>query len=156
MQPTPTLLAVPNVSEGRDPALIEALSEALAGAGDVRLLDHHVDPDHDRSVFTLAGPPRQLVEAVMAMAAVAVRELDVMGGERGAHPRVGALDVAPIVYLDLAARGAACAAALLLAERLGYELEIPVFLYGALGGGRTRAELRRGGAAGLAARIAER
>jgi glutamate formiminotransferase / 5-formyltetrahydrofolate cyclo-ligase len=63
----------------------------------------------------------------------------------GAHPRVGAVDVAPIVYLDPAHRGAAIAEALVLADRIGHELEVPVYLYGDLAGGRTRAELRRGG-----------
>jgi glutamate formiminotransferase len=61
--------------------------------------------------------------------------------------------VAPIVYLDDAARGAACAEALVLADKLGGELSLPVFLYGALGGGRTRAQLRRGGPEALAQRI---
>jgi glutamate formiminotransferase/glutamate formiminotransferase/formiminotetrahydrofolate cyclodeaminase len=80
-------------------------------------------------------------------------------GEAGQHPHVGALDVVPIVYLDLAARGAAAAAALVVADRIGEELQIPVFLYGELSaseraGGRTRAELRRGGIALLAQRIA--
>ena len=63
----------------------------------------------------------------------------------GAHPRVGVVDVAPIVYLDRAQRGAAIAEALVLADRIGHELEVPVYLYGDLAGGRTRAELRRGG-----------
>ncbi len=71
----------------------------------------------------------------------------------GIHPRVGAIDVAPIVYLDDADRGAACAEALVLADLLGEQLELPVFLYGELAGGRTRAELRRGGLPGLAERI---
>ena len=63
----------------------------------------------------------------------------------GAHPRVGAVDVAPIVYLRPEDRGAAVAEALVLADRLGHELQVPVYLYGDLAGGRTRAELRRGG-----------
>ena len=69
------------------------------------------------------------------------------------HPRVGVLDVAPIVHLTAAQRGAAAASALVLADELG-QLGLPVFLYGALAGGRTRAQLRRGGPAGLAARMA--
>lgn len=68
----------------------------------------------------------------------------------GAHPRVGAVDVAPIVYLDRSRRGAAIAEALVLADRLGHELEVPVYLYGDLAAGRTRAELRRGGVERLA------
>jgi glutamate formiminotransferase len=66
---------------------------------------------------------------------------------------VGLLDVAPVVYLDAERRGAACAEALVLADRLGHEAGLPVFLYGELAGGRSRAELRRGGCEGLAGRV---
>src|ERR1039458_6575535 len=72
----------------------------------------------------------------------------------GIHPRVGAIDVAPIVYRSDADRGAACAEALVLADLLGDQLQLPVFLYGILADGRTRAQLRRGGPATLAQRIA--
>src|SRR5207302_8039457 len=121
-----------------------------------RLLDVHSDPDHHRSVYTLAGAPRVLAEALVRGGAMAVREIDVMSGSQpsGQHPHVGALDVVPIVYLDEGARGAACAEALLVADRIGSELEVPVFLYGELAAGRSRAELRRGGAPGLQARMA--
>jgi glutamate formiminotransferase len=146
---SPTLLAVPNVSEGRDPAAIEA----IAGAFDGRLLAIHSDPDHHRSVFTLAGAPGELAATVANGAAEVVRRID-LSRHAGVHPRVGALDVAPIVYLSDAHRGAACAEALVLADLLADRLELPVFLYGSLAGGRTRAELRRGGPARLADRIA--
>lgn len=159
--PTPILLAVPNVSEGRDAGVIAAVEHALAGKSDVvRLLDRHSDADHNRSVFTLAGPPGALADAVLRAAAVAVQRIDVMDARSddasvpGQHPHVGALDVAPIVYLDRESRGAACAEALVVADRIGVELEVPVFLYGELGGGRMRAELRRGGTRGLAQRMA--
>jgi glutamate formiminotransferase len=132
-----TLLAVPNVSEGRDSDAIRVIGDAF----DARLLDVHSDPDHHRSVFTLAGEPGQLASAVLNGAREAVARIDVRR-HGGAHPRVGAIDVAPIVYLDDADRGAASAEALVLADLLGKELRLPVFLYGALAGGRTRAELR--------------
>ncbi len=144
----PVLLAIPNVSEGRDVAAIEAIGAAF----DARLLDIHSDPDHHRSVFTLAGRPGSLAAAVAQGAAEVVRRID-LGRHVGIHPRVGAIDVAPIVYLDPADRGAACAEALVLADRLGEEVGLPVFLYGELAGGRARAELRRGGPARLAERI---
>jgi glutamate formiminotransferase / 5-formyltetrahydrofolate cyclo-ligase len=143
-----TLLAIPNVSEGRDQAAIGAIADAF----DARLLDVHTDPDHHRSVFTLAGDPGALAEAVVSGVAAAIRRVDLTAHE-GIHPRVGAVDVAPIVYLDTGDRGAACAEALVLGDRLGHELELPVFLYGELAQGRTRAELRRGGPAKLAERI---
>jgi glutamate formiminotransferase len=135
------LLAVPNFSEGRDPAVLDALG-AACGSG---LIHSSADADHNRSVFTVAGEPGALAETVVAAARVAVERID-LTRHAGVHPRVGAIDVAPIVYLTDAERGAACAEALVLADRLGHELALPVYLYGALAGGRTRAELRRAGA----------
>ena len=146
-----TLLAVPNVSEGRDSSVIESVAGALRSHA--RLLDVHSDPDHHRSVFTLAAPPGQLAEAVLRGAQQALTSIDVTA-HQGVHPRIGAIDVAPVVYLDPRARGAACAEALVLADLLGAELGLPVFLYGALAGGRTRAQLRRGGPGELRRRIA--
>ena len=131
---------MPNVSEGRDAATIAAVARAFQAAG-ARLLDVHSDPDHNRSVFTMAGEPGALAEAVLAGAREALARVDLARHE-GVHPRVGVVDVAPIVHLDAAQRGAACAEALVLADLLGEE--VPVYLYGALAGGRTRAELRRG------------
>lgn len=139
------LLAVPNVSEGRDSAALAAIGQAF-GEG---LLDVHSDPDHHRSVFTLAGRPGELWPHVLAGARATIERVDLRRHE-GVHPRVGAIDVAPVVYLEEVDRGAACAEALVLAEELG-GLGLPVYLYGLLGGGRTRAELRRpGGLDGLA------
>jgi glutamate formiminotransferase/glutamate formiminotransferase/formiminotetrahydrofolate cyclodeaminase len=170
----PILLAVPNVSEGRDARAIAAIGRAFTSG--VQLLDVHADGDHHRSVFTLAGRPGVLADALLRGAAAAVARIDVMSGparaERGngrarageareavgVHPHVGAVDVVPLVYLDAGARGAACAEALVVADRIGLEQGVPVFLYGELTGdgrsARTRAQLRRGGAAGLARRMA--
>jgi glutamate formiminotransferase len=143
------LLAVPNVSEGRDPEVLAAIGRAFADGG-ARVLDVHTDPDHHRSVFTLAGEPGRLAGAVLAGARAAVERIDLTAHD-GVHPRVGAMDVAPIVHLDEATRGAAVAEALVLADRLGDELALPVYLYGVLAGGRTRAQLRRpGGLDGVA------
>ncbi len=150
-----TLLAVPNVSEGRDRTAVTAIGAAFASQG-VRLLDTHSDADHHRTVFTLAGPPAALGDALLrgARAALGWIELDQRAAsEIGQHPHVGAIDVVPLIYLDRAARGAACAEALVVADRIGEELGVPVFIYGALANGRSRAELRRGGPARLAARI---
>jgi glutamate formiminotransferase len=145
-----TLLAVPNISEGRDRALVAEIAEAF----DARRLNLHSDPDHHRSVVTIAGRPGDLASAVLHGARAAVERLDI-STHQGIHPRVGVVDVAPIVYLADGDRGAACAEALVLGDLLGDELELPVFLYGALGGGLTRAELRRGGPDQLARRIAD-
>jgi glutamate formiminotransferase len=144
-----TLLAYPNVSEGRDPDVIAAVADAFGLA----LLDQHSDPDHHRTAYTLAAGPGQLATAVLAGAGEAVRRITI-DRHQGVHPRVGAIDVAPVVYTAAADRGAAAAEALVLADRLADELELPVLLYGALGGGRTRADLRRGGPTELARRLA--
>lgn len=152
----PPLLAVPNVSEGRDLALVDALAGAFVAGAGARLLDVHRDADHNRSVFTLAGEQGGLSAAVLRGARLTVERVDVIRGptarERGEHPHVGALDVAPVVYLDAAARGAACAEALALAHEIG-ALGVPVLLYGELAQGRARADLRRGGVSALARRL---
>jgi glutamate formiminotransferase len=145
------LEAVPNFSEGRERASIDALVEALARHAD--LVDLHIDSDHNRSVYTLFGDESELIEALVAAVKVAREHIDLSAHE-GVHPRVGAADVVPIVYLRPDDAGRARAAALELAGRIGSELELPVFLYGELAGGRTLAELREGGASGLERRIA--
>jgi glutamate formiminotransferase len=164
----PTLLAVPNVSEGRDRETIAAIGAAFVdGAADrVRLLDVHSDGDHHRSVFTIAARPGDLADALLRGIRVAVERIDVVTRastrdptRAGQHPHVGAVDVAPLVYLDPATLGAACAEALVVADRIGEELDVPVLIYGELSGSdadseRTRAQLRRGGISRLAARMA--
>jgi glutamate formiminotransferase len=145
---TATLLAYPNVSEGKDQVTIDRIAQAFGDA----LLDVHSDIDHHRSAYTLAGRPGELANAVVRGARAAVASIGIDAHE-GVHPRVGAVDVAPIIYLNEEDRGAAAAEALVLADSLAAELQLPVFLYGALAGGRTRAELRRGGPAELQRRI---
>jgi glutamate formiminotransferase len=145
------LLTIPNVSEGRDEAAIAAIGEALCSTG-APLLDIHSDPDHHRTVYTLAGATGQLVPALVAGARACQEHID-LRRERGRHPHVGALDVAPFVFLDNGRRGAACAAALVAAEEIG-RAGLPVFLYGVLAGGRTRHDIRRGGLRALAERVA--
>jgi len=142
------LVAVPNVSEGRDEDALDAIGAAFGAHAEV--LHRSADPDHHRAVFFLAGAPGELHRALAAGAVEAAARIDLTRHD-GLHPRVGALDVAPVVYLDDAQRGAAIAEALLAADAIG-AAGIPVFLYGELAGGRTRAELRKGGPEGLAAR----
>jgi glutamate formiminotransferase len=136
------LESVPNFSEGRDRATIDALAEALGSRA--RLLDVHSDEDHNRSVFTLVGSAEELVEALLAGIACARERIDLRRHE-GAHPRIGAADVVPIVPLSELDADAARATALRLAERVGDELGLPVFLYGELGGARGPAFFRKGG-----------
>ena len=144
------LESVPNFSEGRDAGTIEALRSALAAHADV--LDVHSDPDHNRSVFTLVGDDTSLVEALLAGIACACERIDLRNHE-GAHPRIGAADVVPIVALDPEDRERARDCALRLADRIGAELGLPVFLYGDSAPDRGPAFYRRGGPAELQRRI---
>jgi glutamate formiminotransferase / 5-formyltetrahydrofolate cyclo-ligase len=148
--PGPLLECVPNVSEGRDASLIRRLATAAEGGG-ARLVDVHADVDHHRSVFTLAAAPGGLAAALAAGTEEALRRID-LSRERGIHPHVGVVDVVPVVHRTAADRGAACAEALVAGEEIG-RLGVPVLLYGSLAGGRTRAEIRRGGPAALAERL---
>ncbi|HEY8704531.1 MAG TPA: glutamate formimidoyltransferase [Gaiellaceae bacterium] len=144
------LESVPNVSEGRDRAVIDAIGAALAGRA--RLLDVHTDVDHNRSVFTLVGDEQQLVDALIDGIACARERID-LRTHVGAHPRIGAADVVPVVPLRPGDMERACAAALELARRIGEELGLPVFLYGALAPERGPAFFRRGGPEELQRRI---
>ena len=144
------LESVPNFSEGRDGTTIDALAAALSGPAE--LLDVHSDSDHHRSVFTLVGEEEALVSALLAGIACARERIDLARHE-GAHPRIGAADIVPIVAVDPADRERALACALLLAERIGCDLELPVFLYGESAPGRGPAFFRRGGPAELQRRI---
>ena len=130
---------VPNVSEGRRQEVVDELVAAFAGADPgVLVLDRSSDPDHNRTVITLAGPGPALVEAAVAGARACARLID-LNHHRGVHPRMGALDVLPFVPFGGATRLAGagdpdldCAA---LAERAGRriaaEVGVPVYLYGA-------------------------
>jgi glutamate formiminotransferase len=154
-QDAPSLLvAVPNVSEGRDRAVLERLEASVAPA---RVLDLHVDPDHNRAVYTLAARQGELAAGLVGLARAAAHEIDLREHE-GIHPHVGALDVMPVVWQHEARRGAACAEALTAAGLVGEEAGVPVFLYGDLATRPEHAErawLRRGGPGELARRMAE-
>jgi glutamate formiminotransferase / 5-formyltetrahydrofolate cyclo-ligase len=144
----PRLLAVPNVSEGRDPGRIAELEAAFAQGA--TLLDRHSDADHNRTVFTLTAAAGSLRESLLGGAARAIETID-MGAYDGLHPAVGALDVCPLVWLGRDDREAARAEALVVAEQLG-GLGIPVFLYGELASRSAHAErayFRNGGFAEL-------
>lgn len=146
------LIAVPNVSEDRRERTLEAVERSFAPA---RFLDLHADPDHNRSVYTLAAPQGVLAEGLVAGARAVVERIDITVAG-GVHPHVGALDVMPVVYRFEGQRGAACAETLTAAARIGDELDLPVILYGELATRpehRERAWLRRGGRAVLARRI---
>jgi glutamate formiminotransferase len=150
----PTLLTVPNVSEGRNEAVIGRLAGAFAV--DAVLLDSHSDQVHNRSVFTLVPTAGDVVPAVAGGARVAVEALDLTDHD-GEHPRIGALDVAPVVWLHAESRDDAREQALRAADAIA-ALGVPVFLYGDLANAperRERAYFRRGGLEELSARMAD-
>ncbi len=144
----PVLEAVPNFSEGRDPEVVEALVDAITRAG-AQVLDWSRDPDHHRCVVTYLGDTRTVEEAAVSAARIAIDRID-LRKHRGVHPRVGALDVLPIVPMAGASLDDAVEAALRTGRRLAEE-GLPVYFYGAAReGSRTLAEIRRGGFEALA------
>jgi glutamate formiminotransferase len=145
------LESVPNFSEGRDRATIDAIGEALSAHA--RLLDVHADADHNRSVFTVVGSESDLSDALVAGIAVAIERIDLRAHE-GAHPRIGAADVVPFVPLAPGEMERARRAATATGERIGRELGLPVFVYAPPE--RGPAYYRRGGPAGLQQRVDDR
>ena len=144
----PSLLAVPNVSEGNNPDLLDRLQSAFTRGA--RLLDRHSDADHGRSVFTLAGAGGSLTEALTSGAEEALETID-MHDYCGAHPAIGALDVCPLVWFRPGDGETARTEAVAVAAQIG-GLGIPVFLYGELArdpGRAERAYFRNGGLAEL-------
>lgn len=138
---------VANFSEGKRQAVIEAIVRSISGVPRIALLAYESDEDHNRSVVTFAGPPNELAEAAFAGIRCASLLID-MEQHRGQHPRVGAADVVPFVPLRNVSMDACVRLALALGERVGRELQIPVFLYqeAALQKyNRELANIRRGG-----------
>lgn len=137
---TPTAYSVPNVSEGRDRTTIDALVDACR-LPRVSVLDVHSDPDHHRTVITLCGEPLALQDALVSLAGECVDRID-LRRHRGAHPRTGALDVAPIVALTEEDIPFASEVARGLAGRVATDLNLPVFLYGAIASHSERTQPR--------------
>ena len=118
---------VPNVSEGRRPEIIAALTDAVRRVAGARLLDASSDPSHNRSVFTLAGDAAALEGAVLALVQRAVADID-LRTHRGEHPRLGAVDVVPFIPIE----GVTMADCVALARRVGAAIaerhHVPVYL----------------------------
>ncbi len=148
---------VPNLSEGRELAVIDEAIEAARGAG-ARVLHRTSDSAHHRSVLTIVGNERAVVEAAVAIAGVAAEYID-LRTHRGVHPRIGALDVLPFVPLQGGATmGGAIALAHDAARRIWERYSIPSFFYGSAALRKDRCELpavRRGQFEGLDKRIAQ-
>ncbi len=145
------------MSEGRRPELVRELADAAAGAPGVALLDLSSDPDHNRTVLTLAGEPEALHGGLLRLYETAIRAIDLRRHE-GVHPRIGAVDVVPFVPLAGAEMSDAVAAAERLGAAVGGRFGLPVYLYeeAARRPERRRLpDLRRGGFEGLATRLAD-
>ncbi len=142
---------VPNFSEGRRDDVIAAIVAAIEAVPGVTLLDLHRDADHNRCVVTFAGEPEAVVEGAFAGVACAIERID-LDRHQGQHPRIGAADVVPFVPLEGVTLEDCAALARKLGQRVGTELQIPVYLYEAAASRPERvnlANLRRDGYEGL-------
>lgn len=138
---------VPNFSEGRRADVVQAIVKAIAGSSDVRVIDHSMDTDHNRSVVTFLGPPEDVRRSAVAGARAAVQLID-LNAHTGEHPRIGAVDVIPVVPI----RDTTMAEAVVLSYEIGGdiadELHVPVYFYEESARSENRAnlaEIRRGG-----------
>ena len=150
MSAEPILECVPNFSEGVSPDIVREIVAAMRLEG-VRLLDYSRDPDHNRSVVTIAGPPAAVVEAAILAAGKAANRID-LTRQTGVHPRIGAADVIPFVPVS----GMTLAEAAVLARQAGLQIwrrfGVPVYFYGAAAARPDRVQLeevRRGQFEGL-------
>lgn len=119
---------VPNFSEGRDLAIVDAIAQAMTGVAEVALLDRHSDRDHNRSVITVAGPPAAVGEAAFRGVERAVALID-LTRHQGTHPRIGAADVVPFVPLEETTLEDCVRLAGEVGQRIWSELRVPVYLY---------------------------
>lgn len=124
----PLIECIPNFSEGRRPEVIEAILDTLRGKDGIRLLDYSSDKDHNRTVVTLVGTPQGLL-AHLPLFISRAKELIDLRHHEGQHPRMGAVDVLPLVPVRGITMGETTALSKKLAEKIHEELSIPIFLY---------------------------
>ena len=143
---TPLVECVPNFSEGRRPEVIQAIPDSIAAVNDVYVLDHHMDSDHNRTVITYVGSPEGVEEAAFHSIAKAA-ELINLDEHEGAHPRIGATDVVPFIPISGVTMQDCVEIARRVGQRVGEELNIPMYLYeeAAQRPDRTRLEVIRKG-----------
>ncbi len=154
--PNALVECIPNFSEARRPEVLEAILAAITGVAEISLLNSSSDTDHNRSVVTYAGPPAAAEEAAFRAIQTAARLIN-LDQHSGSHPRLGATDVVPFVPISGISMEECVQMARRLGERVGRELDIPVYLYEQAA---TRSErrnlenIRRGQYEGLKAEIA--
>ncbi len=148
---------VPNISEGSDESTLDAISAVIDDHAGAWLLDRTADPDHDRSVFTMAGYPGRVMGAMESALEIAIERVD-MRQQQGRHPRIGAVDVIPFIPLGDTTMEQCVAGAREFAERIADRFELPVYLYAEAAQRperRVLAKIRRPGFEGLAEAMAE-
>ncbi len=126
--PNPLVECIPNFSEARRPEVVEAILAAITGVAEISLLNHSSDTDHNRSVVTFAGPPAAVEEAAFRAIRTAAGLIN-LDQHSGSHPRLGATDVVPFVPISGISMEECVQMARRLGERVGRELDIPVYLY---------------------------
>ena len=142
---------IPNFSEGRRPEVVEQIIAAIKTVSGIKVLDYSSNPDHNRTVVTLIGEPPGVLDAVFNGIAAATKLID-MEAHSGEHPRMGATDVVPFVPVAGVSMSDCVELAKELGQRVGRELQIPVYLYEYAATSSQRknlAEVRRGQYEGL-------
>jgi glutamate formiminotransferase len=142
---------VPNFSEGKDRAVVEAIAEAVRGTSGALLIDYSADADHNRCVMTILGPWKGVLDAVVHASRVAVERID-LRRHSGVHPRIGAVDVVPIVPIHEASKTQAEIVAEKIGLALADELRLPVYFYewnARPGKASALPKLRKGGFEGI-------
>lgn len=120
--------SVPNFSEGRNSEKMDMIANAFRGIDGVKLLDVQSDPDHNRLVVTVVGEPVSLKSSLIAAVGVAVREID-MRQQKGQHPRMGAVDVIPLIPVKNISMADTIAFSKEVAEEISKKYQLPIFLY---------------------------
>lgn len=142
---------VPNFSEGRRKDVIEKIVEAIGSASDVNVVDHSMDMDHNRAVVTFVGAPESVRKSMLAGAKAAVELID-LNMHEGGHPRIGAVDVIPVVPLSDMSMDEAITLAHSIGADIAEQLGVPIYFYEecALRGHCVNlANIRKGGYEGL-------
>jgi glutamate formiminotransferase/formiminotetrahydrofolate cyclodeaminase len=126
--PAPLVECIPNFSEARRPEVVEEILSAIRAVDGIRVLDHHSDLDHNRTVVTYVGAPAAVEEAAFQGIRTAAGRIN-LDEHTGAHPRIGATDVVPFVPIAGVTMHECVEMARRLGKRVGEELQIPVYLY---------------------------
>lgn len=146
---------IPNFSEGRNLQTLAAIRDAFETAADVILLEDSSDSDHNRSVFTAIGTPQAIADALLCAAGIAIQQID-LNHHRGKHPRIGAVDVIPLVPLKNISMDACVSLSRQIGRRLWEKYQLPVYLYEASAENPEHvnlADIRRGEFEGLARKM---